>query len=279
MKNNSFITGYALAFSICFLSNLCFCQELRYDDGLFIEKMITKDTSIHRYSVDNIVCKPDYIFLFDYYFTNKNGEKQNIAGERNSDFENQKYETTEINSQSLITIENIKMTVTDNLKLFLRMDSTYAQTVIKYEYCDLNGDIITSEETGLIENTKNVWLHPPRNFYFKVLEINPFPFIRIDTVKNWSWPFQVGGFWSDSKWKEWQGRLDIETTYEKQEDEILETKFGKLQCRVVVATASSKIGKSFLKSYFNSVFGFVKLEYTNIDSTKIFMELIHVSHI
>jgi hypothetical protein len=269
----------------CFLTTIlflftetCFCQELKYDEGLYVEKIITKDTSSHRYSVDNLIYKPERIFLFDYYFVSKKGEIQKIVGEKNSDYENQSYETVDTNLQSINTIDKIKMTVTDNLKLFIKMDSEYTQTVIKYEYINRNGDIITSEETGFIENTKNIWNHPPRNFYFKVLEINPFPFIMKDSMGKWNWPLKVGEFWSSDKWRKWQGGLDIWSTYDRQPNEKLVTNFGELDCAVVEANASSRIGKSYLKSYFNSTYGFVKLEYTNIDSTKIIMNLIGVSH-
>lgn len=255
----------------------CFCQELQYDEGVFVEKIITKDTSIHRYSIDNIIYKPDRIFLYDYYFKDKNGAIRKIIGDKNSDIENQLYETVDTGFQDVNIIDKIRMTVTDDLKFFLRTDSDYTQTVIKYEYCNKNGNSIASEETGLIENTKNVWVHPPRSFYFKILEINPFPFVRMDSVETWNWPLQVGEFSSNSKWKQWKGRLDMEMAYKKLANEILKTNFGMLVCEVVSATASSRIGKSWLKSYFNSKYGFVKLEYTNIDGTKLIMNLIDLS--
>jgi hypothetical protein len=263
--------------TICLFAKFCFCQELQYDEGVFVEKIITKDTSVHRYSIDNTIYKPDRIFLYDYYFTDKNGAIRKLIGDRNSDIENQLYETVDTSFQDVNIIDKIRMTVTDNLKFFLRTDSDYTQTVIKYEYCNKNGNSIASEETGLIENTKNVWVHPPRSFYFKILEINPFPFVRMDSVETWNWPLKVGEFSSNSKWKAWKGGLDIWSTYERLPNQILQTNFGELTCTVVSATASSRIGKSWLKTYFNSKYGFVKLEYTNIDSTQLIMTLAGVS--
>ncbi|MDW9379143.1 hypothetical protein [Chryseobacterium sp. JV558] len=46
-----------------------------------------------------------------------------------------------------------------------------------------------------------------------------------------------------------------------------------LECYIVHAIANSRIGKTELISYFNPKFGFVKLEYTNIDNTKTVLEL------
>ncbi len=37
--------------------------------------------------------------------------------------------------------------------------------------------------TGVIENKKQVWLHPPRAKYYKILELAPFPYVNfVDTV-------------------------------------------------------------------------------------------------
>ena len=50
----------------------------------------------------------------------------------------------------------------------------YNQTVLSYKI----GNDLRSFMSGVVENEKNVWIHPPRDEYFKILEINPFPFIK-----------------------------------------------------------------------------------------------------
>ncbi|MBP6754945.1 MAG: hypothetical protein KA210_02265 [Bacteroidia bacterium] len=51
---------------------------------------------------------------------------------------------------------------------------------------------------------------------------------------------------------------------------------GNLECYFVLATSKSRIGETELISYFNPKFGFVKLEYKNIDGTKTVLELENV---
>lgn len=51
------------------------------------------------------------------------------------------------------------------------------------------------------------------------------------------------------------------------------TKFGKIDCLKVRATATSAIGSSELISYFSEKYGFVKLEYTLFTGIKIEINL------
>jgi len=45
---------------------------------------------------------------------------------------------------------------------------------------------------------------------------------------------------------------------------------------VIDSKAKSNLGETELIAYFNEAFGFVKLEYTNIDGTKTYLELASV---
>ncbi|MFP3577738.1 hypothetical protein, partial [Brevibacillus sp. SIMBA_040] len=53
----------------------------------------------------------------------------------------------------------------------------------------------------------------------------------------------------------------------------ISTKLGNLECFIINAKAKSRIGETELLSYFNPVFGFVRLEYKNIDGSKTILEL------
>ncbi len=78
---------------------------------------------------------------------------------------------------------------------------------------------------------------------------------------------------SDKRWLEWKGGIENVYDYEIKENKIISTKLGNLECYIIQATAKSRIGETELISYFNSKFGFVKLEYKNIDGTKTVLEL------
>jgi len=158
---------------------------------------------------------------------------------------------------------------------FKDSDPDYNQTAIRYEYVTYGGKPFSREITGAIENDMNCWIHPPRNSFFRILETNPFPYIKAPYVvgTKWNWKLKIRDVWSDKRWLEWKG--DIENTYEYEitDKREIETRVGKLDCFVIKSIAKSRIGNSELVSYFNEEFGFVKLDYKNIDGSATVLEL------
>jgi hypothetical protein len=63
-------------------------------------------------------------------------------------------------------------------------------------------------------------------------------------------------------------------------DEELYTPFGKIPCKVTKGSGTSESGnilmKTYLKSYYNPKYGFVRLEYININGTQIIIQLIEI---
>jgi len=129
--------------------------------------------------------------------------------------------------------------------------------------------------TGLIENSKNIWLHPPRLKLFSILELNPFPNVKfpLEIGKSWSWNLKIGGQWGDKRWKEWSGNIENKYQYKIVGKEIMKTGVGSLECYVIEGQAESELGITKLISYFNKKYGFVKLDYTNIDNSKLEINL------
>ena len=266
-----------------------FSQELLFDDGIYYEKPNNLDTSIHKYSSDNISYKLNSTFIYDYYYLDNTGKKKKFLLKEDWSFDNP-MNLANYENPTERTIDKIKLVVDDNLKNFSIHDSTYTQTVFSYYY--LNGSIEDtlfkdfyngSEMTGIIDNKKNLWMHPPRNYSFKILELNPFPFYYLDeSVNSWSWSLEVGGFYLDQRWirSENKKNISIKYDYTRLKDETLITPLGNINCKVVYSTATSKydntLMKTYLKSYYNAKYGFVKLEYTNINNSKIYFDLIEV---
>ena len=52
------------------------------------------------------------------------------------------------------------------------------------------------------------------------------------------------------------------------------TALGELSCAVVKSTAKSRLGKTELTAYYHDDYGFVKMEYKNIDGSRIVIDLI-----
>lgn len=249
------------------LSNSINAQELIYENGIYSEIPNNNDTSNLKYTIDNKIYIHNRAIIYDYYF------------QLEDDSTKYKFKTKEESKYTLCSkygcdeeiIDRIKLEVNDRLFLF-DFDSTYNQTVISYYFISNNNNILKKESTGIIENHKNIWVHPPRQFDFKILEINPFPFVSF--VENeWNWKLEVGEIWGSEKWKTWKGVIELSYKYKKQPNTLIMTKFGEIECIVTEAEAHSVLGTTFLKSYFNEKYGFIKLEYTNIDNSKLVYEM------
>jgi len=133
----------------------------------------------------------------------------------------------------------------------------------------------TTTSSLIIETDKKVWIHPPRNFFFKILELNPFPYITkpIQIGAKWSWSLDIGQQYSDKRWAEWEKEITNVSSYEIIKDTVLSTKLGKLYCYVINSDAESEIGKTYLTAFFNKQHGFVKLNYKNIDGSLISLDI------
>ena len=246
------------------------------DDGISVEKFDTTKANDNRYNEDNSIYKVGRKFTFSYFYSDTPGKKFLMTkGNLNKD---SKYDWSfeKMENQNPNSVNKIILTVRSGLSPFFEQLPDYSQTVISYDFKQLNGDAWTnSETTGAVENIKNLWMHPPRTDFFRILEINPFPYIKEPLIigNKWSWKLKVGSYWADKRWLEWKGIIENKYSYEITDKVQLQTKLGKLDCFVVSSTAKSKIGETKLISYFNTQYGFVKLDYTNIDCSKTVIEL------
>jgi hypothetical protein len=288
-----------LKFSITFfiLSYNLFSQELIFEDGIYIEKPNSIDTNRHKYSLDNISYKLNKIFIYDYYYIDTNEVKSKFIRDKSHWTKENPLNLIKYTNTDTNTIDKIKITVSDYLNDFSIVDSTYSQTVFTYDYLNILGQPSDTsckilkkinpkyerpcgdETTGIIDNIKNLWMHPPRNYTFRILQLSPYPFYSlVDSIDKWSWNFEVGGFYLDNRWINHKKVIKVYSVYTRLPDEILETPFGKINCKVTIGENNSTYGRNTLhtslKSYYNTNFGFVKLEYININKSKLVINLI-----
>ena len=219
-------------------------------DKVFIEKS--------KIDSNNLV----YPIGSDFYYTVK------IKSD-NKDYYLDKAQKDSLTTNIKDAIGEVQLSVV-KAKLFGRTNKN--QTEIKYSDFP-NPTFRTS--TGLVDNQENIWFHPPRFGYLKALETCPFPYIKLQEKKGFTWTDQmsIAPYWGDPRWAVWEGRLLLNYHYEIQGEEILSTPVGELQTTKVYATASSDIGQSSLIAYFNETYGFVNLKYTLFNGDKIVLEL------
>lgn len=170
------------------------------------------------------------------------------------------------------TIVTIQLSPDFNSKIF---GNNYVQTVIRYDYLNARSKIVAGgETTGCVENYKNTWVHPPRSFLFKILQLNPFPFIQAPykAGKNWTGSLVVGDYWSDVRWLNWDGLIENKFSYTITDKKQISTPVGNLNCYLIEGIAKSKLGTTYLNAYFHMGEGFIQVEYQNIDGSRIFFK-------
>lgn len=142
------------------------------------------------------------------------------------------------------------------------------QTEIYYLY----GPNPTSiPQTGVVENEENVWIHPPREGFFRSLETCPFPYVKLplEVSRKWEDKMKISDSWSHEKWGQWEKKLLLNYTYEVVDQEKVSTGIGELDCYVIDAYADSNIGRTKLKSYYSEQYGFVRMEYEMATGLKV----------
>lgn len=158
------------------------------------------------------------------------------------------------------------------------MDST--QTEVEWLFpADTTLASRPQQRVGAIETKKEFWLHPPRYGAYRILELNPFPHIKLPAVSGNTWEWKVyppAAPYADSAWASWKGILQVHFRYTLGGLQQLATPFGNLPCHRVQASGTSKLGTTALEAYFHPAYGFVRLNYRNIDASRMQLELVTV---
>ncbi|GGE30951.1 hypothetical protein [Psychroflexus planctonicus] len=238
------------------------------NESITVESFDSTVVDINKYNHNNIVYKVGAEFVYEYQHITKENKIQYFKKAPN---DSRIWHFVDSDSIDTSTIKTVKISVADGNPMSNHIPD-YNQTCVKYSF----DDEITNSMSGVIENEANVWIHPPRSNYFKILELNPFPYIKApyEIGNEWDWSLQIGDSWADARWKMWEGSIENKCKYEIIDKIKLETKLGEFACYVIKSTAKSRIGQTELTAFFNEKFGFVKLNYTNIDGTKTNLELI-----
>ncbi|NML66634.1 hypothetical protein HHL22_15615 [Hymenobacter sp. RP-2-7] len=134
---------------------------------------------------------------------------------------------------------------------------------------------------GVIENDSTLWLHPPRDGRYRILELSPFPYIKLPARQGqrWPWHLAVGSQWADPKWAVWRGEIHVTYAYQTLGQQLLATPLGPLTCWLVRAQASCPVGTSSLDSYYHPQLGFVRLAYRTLDGRRLTLSLVDTARV
>jgi hypothetical protein len=186
--------------------------------------------------------------------------------------------TSAVESESY-PITSIRLYIYEN-KLSNSLSET--QTLVKYDYYNNSDQIFLGEQTGIVEDSVQVFIHPPRSYAFAITEFNPFAAFRL--------PLHIG--------KKWRSFIDFpiffvkkaklrgfvatdpihfDFDYEVTGQTEIDTKLGKLICMVVHAVGTSTIGVTASTFYYNEQYGVVDAIYENIDKSTLRLQLLNVA--
>lgn len=240
-------------------------EFIELSQGLFVEKFDSLNTNENRYNADNKIYLPKLKFKYRYSIIQDGKERFVNSFRKGWAF---------VNKSDTSALENyfeIEVLYGNPMKQYV---SDYYQTAIKFSYADGYNSI-----TGLIENSRNLWLHPPRAGVFSILQLSSFPYIKYPIKKNnaYSWSLISGSHYSDKRFLKWEGNLNTNTNYEVSSIEKINTDLGVLECYIIDGRSVNELGTGITQLYYNNKYGFVKIEFTSIDGTQINIELIEVS--
>src|SRR5690606_18421864 len=205
--------------SILIFSILCaYCSTtqrpnyklVQEDDYIWVEQFDSTNFDPNRYNRNNKIFKVNTSFIYTFEHVKTDNSKWSIKYV--DSISNWKF--IPISSKE-DKIEKISITVLEGLKPMTYAIPDYNQAILSYSYWTNDNLEPFASHSGVIENEKNVWMHPPRDEYFKILELNPFPYIQspFKVGNDWQWSLKVGEFWSDSRWKSWDGLISIKYNY------------------------------------------------------------------
>ena len=236
------------------------------DDGILVEKFDSTIVDENKYNHNNIIYKVGNSFKYKFEHITPQG-KINFFKVIN---DQSGWEFVEFKNTDSTTITFVVIEVANGNPMAEHIPD-YNQTGLIYK----SGYEKGYSMSGAIENEENVWIHPPRDKYFEILELNPFPYIKApyEIGTKWTWHLGIGDHWADGRWKLWNGKIENKYEYNITDKRTLKTDLGEVECFVIESNAKSRIGETKLTAYFNPKFGFVKLDYTNIDGSKTNLEL------
>ncbi len=145
------------------------------------------------------------------------------------------------------------------------------QTEVGITYSNVPNSL---EQTGIVENEINLWLHPPRSREFKLLEVFPYPYLQFDET-SWKTTLLMSGHWIDTI--DNKQKIQLNLSYENRKEVLLTNPLGELQCLLTESSSESALGTFHLSSYYHPEYGFVQLNYSTNGRSFITLTLISVS--
>lgn len=265
---------------LCLLIHGAVCGQFEDMDGLMFESPdSTQAKDPNFFNRDNYIYTVGREFTFSYTII-KDGDTLLCRVIKRGDAATRNWTLVAPSQKDSLTIRHISFKVLDGYGGLDQLFPDYSQTVIQQHYYSPTNVLLFDGLTGLVENSRNIWIHPFRGKFFSVTELSPFPYMKMPPKKGRHWGWQLHDIddrWSDTRIIDYKGKQQATYSYEVTGKSRILTAFGYLDCFKIEATASSGLGETGLIAYFHPEYGFVRLRYDNIDKSIIELNLVKVT--
>ncbi len=137
---------------------------------------------------------------------------------------------------------------------------------------DLAGRWTDETMEGVIENEREIWMHPIRHNQYIFTEVAPFPEVKLPLEVGKTWEGGIGGL---GGWGDWDDTT-IRSNYTVKEKKTIQLPIGAVECWVIEATSTFELGESKATFHFSEDFGFVKMDYTNYVGQRLVFEMVEI---
>jgi len=150
----------------------------------------------NKLNLDNNIFLSRRVFQYDYSVQSNAAKflgKYALRTDHNSIFKRDGFSTSIINDSSYVLCNSDSFFVIDKLLLYVcsstcSLPLSNDQTIISYQYVSCQDTLgLLTELTGIVEDSLQIFVHPPRQAPFEILEFCPF----FDISK----PYFVGKVW------------------------------------------------------------------------------------
>ena len=233
-----------------------------------------RDPDYNYYSINNHTYKANNRITYEYIYV-KDGDS--LKFELLFDSLKSKVNDWRLTPQKSINssiVHTLELSVVQGRKMFTKVPDDYNQTIIRYNYNSSEKVALLTEYTGVIDNQKNIWIHPPRAFLFKSLVISSWPFIKSPYLvgSTWNWKPKWTDRWSTENWGEYKGELENYCEYEITRVENMKVGLYLFECYVIDSSCKNDLGVFKSTFWFNPNIGFLKLHYENIGGDQIIFD-------
>lgn len=255
------------------------CENIDYDlTPLNYEKLETFDSGYDILTEgvnpnDNLIFSKCNTFTFNYSIE-KNGKK--LLGKS--------IESNEFNPRTnwnFIDYEDRDTQVyIDKFIFFTPVETNQTvspnQSLIKVKWLNSDNSLLIDSNEGIIENHKNIWMHPLRGYHMWPTFTAPWPYVEYPVLvgKKYKWWKKLDGGWGSDKYIQWDKIIHFDYEYEVIGTQVVIIKGKNIDTYKIKAIGKSELGETTVDFYFNPTLGFVKSDYKLMDDSRIIMNMI-----